>query len=181
MANVLKRLRNNHKKAIPETIQVHFTSVLTKEYLEELEQLLYFNPQQYRYEEDIIRIVDEMGMPKIVCEDEKLRIKIADNIETQNIYAFVRIENWEKLAGVILFLRQSLQRILILHVAVDEEYSMYGQYGSSLLAFQLIERVKSIASHIKGVQEIGFVYGRHSDRTMYLPVKKNDITNENRD
>ncbi len=146
-----------------------FTSLLTAEHLPELERLLFFNPQQNRYSKEIMQVIEDNGLPKIVKDRQRLKICIGEQQEVNSIFALTQSPA-EQLVGVIVFTRPDDDQIMILHVAVDQEYSFQGSHADALLTFRLIEAVQHLASKVKGVTRVGLMYGRHTGRTLFLPV-----------
>lgn len=168
---IVQRIRitiGGKKNQQPE-IHFKFTSAITSEHLPELERLLFFNPQQNRYCDEIMQVIEVMGVPKIVKDHNVLRVYVDDQRETHTIFALTPPPA-EKLVGVILFSRPATDQIMILHIAVDQEYSFHGSHADALLTFQLIEAVQRLAAKVKGVTRVGLMYGRHTGRTLFLPV-----------
>jgi len=138
--------------------RIGFSSVLGAEYREELEELLFFNPQQRRALSGIDRSISEYGVPTIVVDHNHLRIAVDGLPETQTLYALDY--TWEKpvLAGVMVFVRSDLENIILLHIAVREDYSRVGKYADEMLVLRLTTQLRRIAKRIKGVRAITLKY-----------------------
>lgn len=167
------RLTSRGKKNESATISFTFTSRLTRDHREELERLLFFNPQQNRYAAEIMQVIEDNGVPKIVMDHDVVRIRIGEKGDTHSIFALTGPPQ-EKLVGVILFYHTANEQITILHIAVDHEYSFGGVHADALLTFKLIEAVEHLAAKVKGVTRVGIVYGRKTGRMLYLPVRRNE-------
>lgn len=169
---VFKRKSQKRQPSPLERRPIHFTSSLSVDQRHNLEHLLFFNPQQQRYVPKIIDIIDTTGVPKIVQYGDKLRVQIDAENECQTIFALTQTEETEQLVGLVMFIRQTQEKLLILHLVVDEAYSMKGVYASESLTFQLIDQVRNAGAHIKGIKSVGIVYGRTAGATVDLPIKK---------
>ena len=172
MSLLLKRKKKLQGKSDSVGCTFQFTSFLLKDHSDELEQLLFFNPQQKRYSAVIMKVIEETGLPTIVCDGIRLRIKIGSELETHTLFAIAHRPNWQKLVGVIIFRRPTAGQLLVLHIAVDHDYAMSGRYAGLQLTFKMIEEVKRVAMHIKGVREVGITYGHKTGHTIFLPVAK---------
>jgi|GEM_PF-455735 len=155
-----------------ERLEIQFISNLPAAYRESLEHLLFFNPQQARRLRKIAEVIEATGVPKILQEGEHLRILIDSNQECQAIFALARQGDNELLVGVVIFVRHQEDRLLILHLAVDELFTMHGANAAELLTFRLIDHVRRFGSHMKGIRFVELVYGRAAGQTISLPVKK---------
>ena len=138
--------------------QIRFSSILGHEYREELEELMFFNPQQRRALSGINHSISEYGVPSIVADGDRLRIKVDGLQESQTLYA---LDNyWEKpvLAGVMVYVRSDLENIILLHIAVKEDYSRMGKYADEMLVLRLMTQLRRIAKGIKGIRAITLKY-----------------------
>jgi len=153
-------------------VNFHFTSKVAAHHREALERLLFFNPLQHRYCEDIERAIDRMGIPQIVVNEGSLRIRLGDYEESPSIFALTTRAGQEEIAGVIVFHRESLDCLLVLHVAVGPEYAMNGKWADELLAFRLIDHVRRVARSIKGIGTVRVIYGRKSGKMIDLSIRK---------
>ncbi len=151
-------------------MSLHFTSQIGTQYRNELERLLYFNPLQHRYHEDIQHAIEEMGVPQIVEQNGFLRICLANREDCQSIFALAPQDGYEKVAGVIVYQRENMESLLVLHIVVDDAYTMHGVKSDDMLTFKLIDHVKRVARSIKGIKTVRVIYGRKSGRMIDLPV-----------
>ncbi len=132
---------------------IYFKSKINSDYLDELESLMYFNSQQRKVISGIESAIEKYGLPKIKNENEKLKITLEKIENPQTIFAF---DN-DNLVGLIIFYRETIDNIVILHIAIAEQYSII--YNKSFsLAIALIEELKRKAKNIKGVKSISIYY-----------------------
>lgn len=122
-----------------------------------LEELLFFNPRQYRVREGILNSLEQFGHPRLEETPEGLSVRVGKN-EAQTIFAFDRDRRGPEPVGVVVFLRTSPPEIAIMHVAVHPDYALQGRHGGSGLGITLVEKVKEIAARIVGVERIVFFY-----------------------
>lgn len=146
----------------------HFSSVLSYQYRDDLETLMFFNPQQSKVKPAIVATIEKYGIPRVVVEGELLRIRVEKFAEVQALFALENIGGYSNLAGVIVYVRTDKETIVVLHLAVKEEYSFSGILANKMLVMQLIVKLREIASRIKGVRSIMVVYGKNGIRR--IPV-----------
>lgn len=134
-------------------MSINFKSEIGESYREILETLLYFNTQQRKVISGIESAIDKYGLPKIIKENNKLKITLEKIESPQTIFAF---DN-EDLVGLIIFHRETFDNIVILHIAISEKYSLINNQSFSL-AIALIEELKKKAKNIKGVKTLSIYY-----------------------
>ncbi|MDX2240334.1 MAG: hypothetical protein NW224_06605 [Leptolyngbyaceae cyanobacterium bins.302] len=120
---------------------------------------MFFNSQQGKFASEVMRSVEKYGSPKIVCVGDQLRICVKNLEGVQSLFGFDSDRSNADLVGVILYTRELVEQITILHIAIREEYSTSGVYANRLLAMSLIQKVREAASQIKGVRLIALMYG----------------------
>lgn len=136
--------------------------------MEDLENLLFFNPQQINIQNKIIEMVEKYGSPSIVKRQDQLRIILENVPEVQSLFAFEMGEESKKLIGVMVYLRQNTETLLVIHLGVHDTYSTSGLNADKVLIIQFMSQLKRIARNIKGIQKIILLYGKGNKST--IPV-----------
>jgi len=134
-----------------------FTSKAVKDARPALEELLFFNPRQYRVREGIVNSLGTFGHPRIEDTPNGLSVRVGDH-ETQTLFVFDRDRHESDPIGVVVFIRPSPAEIAIMHVAVHPDYALHGRRAGLGLGLILIEKVKEIAARIVGVRQIKLHY-----------------------
>ena len=140
------------------TSNIQFSSVLGAEYHEELEKLMFFNPGQEKALPGIYDSINEYGLPSIVEEGERLRINVEGLGAAQTLFALDQQGEKNLLVGVMVFCRISIETIVLLHIAVLEEYSWAGKFADEMVVLRLMSKLREIAKRLKGVQNIRLQY-----------------------
>jgi len=140
--------------------ECHFSSKLSRKYYKALEKLLFFNKKQAFLIRDIEKSIEEYGVPRIVADGETFRIKTGSINDVQNLFAFDSETEDANLIGFILYYRPTLNKMIILHIAVDENYAFDGKFSDQTLTIQLINKVKEIALKIRGIELLSIAYGK---------------------
>jgi len=138
--------------------RIGFSSVLGSEYLEDLERLLFFNPQQRRALIGIHHSISEYGVPSIALDGGRLRVRVEHLPDSQTLYALEDQDSKPILVGVMVFSRIDSSTIALLHIAVAEEYSRFGARADAMLVAKFLEQLRQIARRLKGVQAISLKY-----------------------
>jgi hypothetical protein len=122
-----------------------------------LEELLFFNPRQYRVRDGILNSLERFGHPRVEQSADGLTVRIGQH-EAQTLFAFDQDRRDAQPIGVVVFLRTSPAEVAIMHVAVHPDYALRGRQAGIGLGVTLVEKVKEIAARIVGVQKIVFFY-----------------------
>jgi hypothetical protein len=144
-----------------------FSSVLGCRYYDALEALMFFNPQQGKFRNVVSQLVERYGNPKIVEDHSLLRLQIGSDSLTQTLFCLDRPEKGN-LIGAIVYVREPIEHLAIIHLAVTKDYSIAGRYADRLLFLRLIEKVKEIGGRIKGIETIEILYDRSQKK---IPVR----------
>ncbi len=138
--------------------RIGFTSILGGEYVEDLERLLFFNPLQEKALNGIHHSIREYGVPSIYLDSGRLRVKVPELPEVQTLYALEDAKERPKLVGVMVFSRTDPSTIALLHIAVQKEYSRFGERADASLVPKFLEQLRQIARRLKGVHSINLKY-----------------------
>jgi len=141
-------------------MNLSLTSKLGKEHADELEELLFFHPQQGRFRRNIIASVEKHGSPTVIERNGGLRIQLQMLQDVQTLYALARDGERQQLAGALVYTRTEPQTLEILHIVVKDEYTMTGKQADGGLTFLLIEELCRIGRMIQGILFVRLVSGR---------------------
>ncbi len=140
------------------TSRIRFSSILDREYRDDLEDLMFFNPQQRKALTGINHSISEYGVPSIVETNNRLRISVEGLPESQTLFALDHSAQKPVLAGVMVYMRTDLENLVLLHIAVKEDYSRSGIYGDEMLVLRFMTQLRDIAKRIKGIRAITLKY-----------------------
>ncbi|MCX6154596.1 MAG: hypothetical protein NT007_10585 [Candidatus Kapabacteria bacterium] len=135
-----------------------FSSHISDNYLEDLEELMFFNSQQQKVVSGIQASIEKYGKPNLTVSHGLIHINIGDLHETQSIFVFDSSQKGISLAGVVIFYRDSKENITILHIAISDNYTVTGEFKNQYAALNLFEELKTACKKIKGVKTITIFY-----------------------
>jgi hypothetical protein len=138
-------------------VNLLFSSKVSKQSRPALEELMFFNPDQFRVRDGIVSALHKFGHPRIEETADGISIRVAD-VEAQTLFAFDRNRHGDDPIGVVVFIRTSPVEVAIMHIAVHPDYTLQGRRAGLGLAIVLIEKVREIAVRIVGVKQIIFFY-----------------------
>lgn len=78
----------------------------------------------------------------------------------QTLFAFADIGRDVHLIAIVVFVRINIENVLVLHIAVSEEYTIRGCNADEMLLMRLIIKLKEIATRIRGVKTINLMYDK---------------------
>jgi len=137
---------------------VQFGSVLSEAHRDELESLLFFNPRQKKILAGINHSIKDFGLPSVHDENGLLRVQVEGLPGAQTIFALDHGVDPPKLAGVIVFLRPDVENLVLVHIAVAEDYARDGKHGDGHLVFRFVSELRAIARRLKGVEHVILKY-----------------------
>ena len=145
---------------------IRFTSLLQTRYRDDLESLVFFNTNQSSVSPSIVDAINKYGVPQIMVDGDSLRLALGDTLAVQALYALAERGKHSELAGAIIYTRIDIETIVLLHMAVKDDYSFIGRYSREMLAMKLFNRLRAIAHQIKGVRSLKIMYGDGSDEAI---------------
>jgi hypothetical protein len=148
------------------TSNIRFSSILGHEYRDDLEELMFFNPQQRKALMGINHAISEYGVPSVVVTNGRLRISVEGAPESQTLFALDHSTEKAILAGVMVYMRIDPENMVLLHIAVKEDYSRMGKYADEMLVLRFMTQLRDIAKRIKGIRSITLKY----DPGLVIPV-----------
>jgi hypothetical protein len=136
-----------------------FMSKVQEQHREAVEKLFFLNPRQNRVRAGIIDALEKFGQPWLEEKDHSVYLRVGDK-DVQTLFAFDGSEARSNPVGVVVFLRMrnSPTEIIIMHMAVHPDYALQGRRASAGLGLALIEKVREIASRIRGVERLVLCY-----------------------
>jgi hypothetical protein len=135
-----------------------FSSVLPDAYRDELERIVFFNPKQNRVRESLIDCVHRYGVPVVVAEAGTLRFRVPAFGLVQSLYALGEGEQPARLLGVAMFVRESRHSVLLLHLAVHEDYAADGVHAGAWVTPRLLAMVRSACQRVRGITSLRLLY-----------------------
>jgi hypothetical protein len=149
------------------TRQITFLSTLPEEHYHQLEALLFFNGRQHRVRKGIETAIDRYGAPEIVSEGKALRVKVGGETHAQCLFAVEREGKDSRPVGVVLYVRDSFERITVLHLVVAEAYAVGGPRAGYNLALRLVQAVKRVARRTTGIRHVELLYSQDRARAAF--------------
>ncbi len=146
--------------------RITYTSVLDVGHRAELESLLFLNPGQHRVRDAILAAIEAHGIPAVFAEGDRLRVRLKGGPEVQTIYALAEAISGSQLVGALIYTLSDPSTILVLHVAVEAEYSSQGRLFKQMIVLRFLAQLREVAARIKGVRTIRLLYGSHQFRDM---------------
>ena len=112
------------------------TSQLGCEYSARLEEVFFFNANQWKLREDLRRVVEGYGTPQIRNRNERLCLEFEALPQAQTLY-LMKGEAQPELAGVVCFVREGAL-LKVLYIGLMPQYT-YPQFSEPcLLAAMLV-------------------------------------------
>jgi len=139
---------------------IYFTSVLKKDYRNEIEQLLFLNPNQEKALPAILQSIETYGHPKLIEKDGVLRITIGKTEDAQDLYAIEEHLVFPRLVGCAVYVRDRVDNLSIVHLAVIPDYQMSESREAVPLVARLVAQVLTVAKQIKGINTVTLAYMR---------------------
>lgn len=137
-----------------------FLSSLPQENHFQLESLLFFNRQQDKVRPGIVDAIARYGAPEIVPGANGLKVRVAGPVEVQCLFAVERRDGQNRPVGLILYTRDSFERITVMHLVVAEEYAAGGPRADQHLLLRLVQAVRRVARRTSGIRHVELLYSQ---------------------
>jgi len=134
-----------------------FRSSLDEAYRDALEGLVFFNARQHEAENGITRGIELYGAPAIVSDAAGIRVVVGQRSDVQCLFALAPTRRGPALAGMIVYLRTSMEEIVVLHIAVADQFSRSQRSGLQVL-MALVRAVRDVAHRLRGVERLRLLY-----------------------
>jgi hypothetical protein len=133
-----------------------FSSVLSRSFHQELEDLLFFNTNQGKVAADLVRIVERFGAPTIKVIDDRLRVVTDSLTPVQTLFVLDGEGSAARLLGVIVYTREA-DTLTVLYCAVRQDYSTSRGAGEQPLFLRIVSELCQVGRRIKGVRSVTFL------------------------
>jgi hypothetical protein len=134
-----------------------FRSSLPATYRDALEHLVFFNQGQLHAEGAIIEALETYGSPEIVADAAGLHVIVSRRSDVQCLFALAEEGTRLMLAGMVMFVRTSLEEMLVLHIAVGDRYSRTRRSGLAVV-LRLVRAVRAAAHRLRGIERVRMLY-----------------------
>ena len=138
-------------------MELVFQSSLAASYHSALEELVFFNPLQSRAESAIVPVLEAYGLPTIVSDPAGLHLSTTGRDDVQCLFALESSRDKLDLAGMLIYVRPSVEEIVVLHIGVARRYGL--SLRSSLpVSMGLLRTVRGVAHRLRGVKRLRMPY-----------------------
>ena len=134
-----------------------FQSSLPASHRDALERLVFFNQRQRQAEGAIAHAIDLYGSPVIAADATGLRLVVGARDDVQCLFALTTNRRGVELAGMVVYLRVSIEEILVLHIAVADRFSRTRRSGLEVVV-ALVRAVREAARRLRGVKRLRMLY-----------------------
>ena len=139
---------------------IRVASTLSIGYRPELERIVFFNPEQNQVTVPLVASVRRYGIPETIESAASLRFRVRAFGEVQTLFALDDTEGVPRLAGVVMFTRESTESMLVLHLAIHEHYTARGAHARAGVTGRLLAAVRRLSMRTRGVESLRMVYPR---------------------
>lgn len=150
--------------------EVTFTSTLPDENHRQLEALLFFNGRQDKVRGGIVDAIDRYGAPEIVSDARGLRVRVNGPTEAQCLFAVETSGDMCRPVGLVLYTRDSFERITIMHLVIAEPYAAGGVFAREHLLLRLVQAVRRVAKRTSGIWHVQLLYSQSRERAATVCV-----------
>jgi hypothetical protein len=150
---------------------IRISSLLGGSFRDELERIVFFNPEQGLITRTLVDLVRRYGVPAIVDESDYLRFRVDAFGMLQTLYAIDGTETPERLVGVAMFTRARRDSMLVLHLAVHEDYTSQGKWSSEAVVARLIAAIRDLSLRTRGVRSLRILYPHEMRLALRAPTR----------
>jgi hypothetical protein len=126
----------------------------------QLEALLFFNAGQHRIRQEIEATIERYGIPELIDDRGLLHIQVAGIPEVQTLFAVHEQDGLARPVGVVVYVRDSFERITVLHVGVASDYAYGGPYSTERVLQRVMQQIRQVARRTSGIRHVEVAYRR---------------------
>jgi hypothetical protein len=127
----------------------------------QLEALLFFNAGQHRIRQEIEATIERYGLPELIDDRGWLQVQVAGIPEVQTLFAVHEEDGRERPVGVVVYVRDSFERITVVHVGVASDYAFGGPYSGERVLQRLMQQIRLVARRTSGIRHVEVAYRRN--------------------
>ncbi len=157
---------------------ISFTSVLNESFSPQLEELLFFNPNQAVVSREIEATATLFGSPKIRRMDGRLFLDFNPPYSPsafQSLFILDQSRRHKELIGTLIYHRAQ-NKLVLLFVAIDEEFTYDGSRSDECLLLNVVRQLIDIGRRIKGITEIEIEL--RGQQKAYIPLRRLNVRKE---
>jgi hypothetical protein len=140
------------------SVRIRITSRLSADNRAELEELLFFNARQKNVRADIEDSIARYGLPEIIEVEGQLRIDVAALPGVQCLYALRQDGTQHRLVGVVIYCRDSVERLMVVHVGVADDAIVGGRSAGQQVLLRLLQEIRRVARRTSGIRQVQLAY-----------------------
>ena len=126
----------------------------------QLEAILFFNAGQHRVRHEIEATIERFGIPELIEQDGWLRVQVAGVPEVQTLFALHEENGRARPVGTVIYLRDTFERITVVHIGVADDYAAGGRYASERVLARLMQEIRQVARRTSGIRQVELAYRR---------------------
>ncbi len=88
-----------------EIVNLTFASFVSKDYIEDLQSILFFNEKQVSYRQKIRNAIAENGKPELIVKDDFITVRLDKDQFQETLFILGGIED-KRLLGIIIFKKE---------------------------------------------------------------------------
>ena len=134
--------------------RIRVSSLLPASFRDELERIVFFNPEQELVTAPLVASVHRYGVPTIFEEDGWLRFRVSAVGLLQTLYAFDDSKAPAPLVGVAMFTRETLASVVLIHLAVHEDYTVRGRWSDAWVVSHLVAAIRGACLRTRGIRTL---------------------------
>ena len=127
----------------------------------QLEALLFFNSGQHRIRQEIEATIERYGLPELIEHRGSLHVQVAGIPQVQTLFAIHEEDGRSRPVGVVVYVRDSFERITVLHVGVAADYAFGGPYSGERVLHRLMQQIRQVARRTSGIRHVEVAYRRN--------------------
>ena len=150
-------------QAVRPARRIRLSSELASAFRDELERIVFFNPEQQSVTGHLVASVHRFGAPSIVEEQDRLRFRVSALGMLQTLYAFDETDGESRLVGAAMFTRDGPATIAVLHLALHEDYTARGKWAGAAVVGRLLGAIRGAALRTHGIRRLRIPYPHEAE------------------
>jgi hypothetical protein len=122
-----------------------FHSKINSSYTEALTKLIFFNENQHAHYDQIVKVIDKFGEPRLVKEGVFISLNIVGRPDSKSVF----VSYGPAVISALIYLIEPHDTLQVVHIVTDPTFNKSKKFQNNFLTITIIEHLKEIAKRLQ--------------------------------
>jgi len=141
---------------LEEIVNLTFASFVSKEYIEDLQSILFYNEKQASYRQKIRNAIAENGKPELIVKDDFITVRL-DKDQFQETLFIIGGKDIKRLLGIIIF-KKERSIIEFIHIALSTKCKNIRSENNKTILEEVVLMIPKMFNKMNDIKAIKIGY-----------------------